>query len=655
MQILSFVALAGLFTASSAQLPSAPELVPDPSYTGCPPDGPLLPRPTDLANSKYIQDAAENLSRILDSAVKGEIKAGWIVENVSFSLALVSPYGASGVEDNVRPFWEYHHRGASNEQGVSEVDGDAQYLIGSVSKVFSDLIVLKSDVDIQARVTDFLPQLRSSKSKIRWEDITLEMLLDHLAGIPSNRQVIPLLSELAIHSNTDAAFYEFYFVNAFHESLGLPHLNDSQYPACGVLGLNGDCTKEQLIENLLSKEQVAPINSRPGYSSLSFTVFTLCLEAYTGKNYSQILEETIYKPLNLVNSGVSPGDTERAVIPPGFSGWGTDYGFNAPGGGLYSSTNDLSTFLSVILNKSILDTPEDVRHWLKPRSTTSSLNTLVGRPWEILRATDILPPRHAHTVDIYAKSGGAIGYVAQIAAIDQYGVGLAVLTAGPVDSLDILYRAVLGTFIPAIEEEARSQSRRLAGTWASNPTDTTTNKTTTTHSSSTERIKLTLDIDDGPGLKLTSFTRGNSSIIDAIKTIWEAEFLPLGFGILPDEFHIYPTDLEHPVSPSEASALLMKSHKQHHHRVRADNDDGPVQIVRQEWRINLDLIPLGGSLMSDLPGQDTAKQFCGSWMMTDWMTYGGIGLDKIVFVVDKGSGDVLGVEVPVLRGGLLTR
>jgi actin-related protein 6 len=123
---------------------------------------------------------------ILDSAVQGKIKAGWVIENVSFSLALVSPYGASGAEDNVRPFWEYHHRAEENEQGTANINGNTQYLIGSVSKVFSDLMLLKSGVDLQTLVTHFLPQLRSNKSKIRWENITLEMLADHLAGIPPN-------------------------------------------------------------------------------------------------------------------------------------------------------------------------------------------------------------------------------------------------------------------------------------------------------------------------------------------------------------------------------------------------------------------------------------------------------------------------------------
>lgn len=196
MQILSLLAVASFFTASSAQLPSPPDLIPSPSYTGCPPDGPLLPRPTDLANSKHIKDAANKLSSKLNSAINGEIKAGWIVENVSFSLALVSPYGPSGVEDDVKPFWEYHHRGKNNEKGVSKIDGDSQYLIGSVSKVFSDLMVLKSGVDLKSPVTNFLPQLRSSKSKIPWEDITLEMLVDHLAGVPSNGEMVSFSSKI---------------------------------------------------------------------------------------------------------------------------------------------------------------------------------------------------------------------------------------------------------------------------------------------------------------------------------------------------------------------------------------------------------------------------------------------------------------------------
>lgn len=72
MQIFSSVVLTGLFIASSAQLPTTLELVPDPSYSSSPPDGPVLPGRTQ----KYIQSAATNLSNILDSAVQGKVIDG---------------------------------------------------------------------------------------------------------------------------------------------------------------------------------------------------------------------------------------------------------------------------------------------------------------------------------------------------------------------------------------------------------------------------------------------------------------------------------------------------------------------------------------------------------------------------------------------------
>lgn len=86
----------------------------------------------------------------------------------------------------------------------------------------------------------------------------------------------------------------------------------------------------EMIESLLTTDQVVPPNSNPVYSQLSFAIYTLCLEAHTGENYSQLLDETIYKPLNLLSSGISPGDTDRAAVPLGLTSWGSDFGFNAP-------------------------------------------------------------------------------------------------------------------------------------------------------------------------------------------------------------------------------------------------------------------------------------------------------------------------------------
>ena len=73
---------------------------------------------------------------------------------------------------------------------------------------------------------------------------------------------------------------------------------------------------------------------QPLYSTVAFTLLGLALSSNeNGKSYAQLLDEIVNKPLGLLNTGVSPGNTEKAVIPPlseDKQGWGADYGFNAP-------------------------------------------------------------------------------------------------------------------------------------------------------------------------------------------------------------------------------------------------------------------------------------------------------------------------------------
>jgi CubicO group peptidase (beta-lactamase class C family) len=55
------------------------------------------------------------------------------------------------------------------------------------------------------------------------------------------------------------------------------------------------------------------------------------MEVATGKNFTQYLDEQITNPLHLFNTGASPGDDKKAVIPPmEETSWGSDYGDNAP-------------------------------------------------------------------------------------------------------------------------------------------------------------------------------------------------------------------------------------------------------------------------------------------------------------------------------------
>ena len=76
-----------------------------------------------------------------------------------------------------------------------------------------------------------------------------------------------------------------------------------------------------------SHPQTAP-NERPAYSNMAFVLLGMALEEHTGKNFTQLLKE-VTDPLGMNNTFASPGDDDRAVIPPE-SGWGSDYGLNTP-------------------------------------------------------------------------------------------------------------------------------------------------------------------------------------------------------------------------------------------------------------------------------------------------------------------------------------
>ncbi|KAF1730515.1 Beta-lactamase-like protein [Beauveria bassiana] len=169
-----------LHLTSLLLFPLLPSLVT--AFLNCRPDGPVLPKPTSLQNSPVFELAAANLTNTLNDAINGSIAAGWAVENVSFSLAVVSLDQA----DPGIPIWEFHHQAKTSVNGTKKIDRDSQYLIASISKVLTVYIMLMSDVNIDDPVTEFLPELGNNSSTMQWQNITLRMLASHLAGVPAN-------------------------------------------------------------------------------------------------------------------------------------------------------------------------------------------------------------------------------------------------------------------------------------------------------------------------------------------------------------------------------------------------------------------------------------------------------------------------------------
>ena len=223
----------------------------------CRPPGPILPRPTSLSSHPTFAAATSDLERVLQQATSGDINAGWAVENTSFSIGLVS----LGQENKGVPVWEYHHLASNTVDGTKEASRDSQYLIGSISKVISDYMLLMSGLSLDDPVTKHIPALRNNGSRVEWDVITLRHLASGLAGVPQYCEFSPkplascdIVEERRRHALTRGCldgFFEIYTLKEYYESLGFPHLEDSDYEVCGVVGLNAPCTDQGMLTSSL--------------------------------------------------------------------------------------------------------------------------------------------------------------------------------------------------------------------------------------------------------------------------------------------------------------------------------------------------------------------------------------------------------------------
>ncbi|KAK0737325.1 beta-lactamase/transpeptidase-like protein [Apiosordaria backusii] len=553
---------------------------------------PILPPARNLGQSEAFQNALSGLTQKLDAAAKGDILAGWDINNTSMSVGIVS----FDQENPNVPIWEYHHLAPGNVNGTKRVDKNSQYLIGSVSKVITDALVLRSGVDIDEPVTSFIPQL-AGESLIQWGDIALRDLAEQLAGIPTNY-----------------GFSEYYYINFYFELLGFPPVENSSYPPCGVIGLNKGCSKDELLQGLLASYPTTTPQTHPVYSNVAFTLLSYALTARTNTSYADLLSTLLTTPLGMSSTSPDPGNDSLAVIPPVSNSWGSTYGDSAPGGGLVSTLSDLSVFLHAILTRApALGLSERaVQEWLKPRSFTGSRSSFVGTPWEIFRPEPelLFPDGEGHTVTIHGKGGGAYGYASWVGLVEEYGLGVVVLTAGGENAVAIVQNAVLSTLIPIADRVAREQAAaRYAGVWEGSG------------------LNATVEV-DGEGLKITGLWREGKDMLQAIREIWAVtanEWLPSTLG---ETYRAFPAMVE-------KQGVM-----------------GGREVVREDWRLQWDVRL---ALESELPGARLAGNDCLSWTLVDWLHYGSEPIDRIVFVKDAVTGEVIGLDVPFLRTGVLEK
>ncbi|OKP10987.1 Beta-lactamase-like protein [Penicillium subrubescens] len=407
----------------------------------CPLLGPSWPAPTGLSSDATVQAALKNITQTLQDVSNAGKFSG-----ASLSLEIFDTSSSDALLT-----YAYTAKEINTTLGVSKVDENTVFRIGSTSKMFPMFLILIQSgfKTLQDPISKYIPEIKAAAADIQrnstkrnngndytnWDDITVGELASHLA---------------------------------------------------------------EFFDGLFQSHPIVPPSSTPIYSNAAFQILGYVVEALAGgEDFEKVLKHKITKPLNMAHTFYTTPSSSLGVIPSyqGEYWWDFDIGEEAPAGGIFSSAKDMSTFGRAILNSTLLPR-STTRRWLKPLTHTSSLDYAVGAPWEILSFGNERP------IDLYTKSGDIGTYSCVLSLDPDHNAGFVLLGAGNSThvSLALASDLVAESLLPALEQAAKNQAHaRFAGTYALG----------------TGNSSITITTDDGPALVVTSWVNNGTNMLQS--------------------------------------------------------------------------------------------------------------------------------------------
>ena len=280
--------------------------------------------------------------------------------------------GSALVAENGKVIYKAGLGMANMEWGIPNT-ADTKFRLGSITKQFTATLILQlveqGKVKLDAKITDYLPDYRKDIG----EKVTVHQLLTHTSGIPSYT--------------------------------GLP-------------GFFQDVSRNPYkVDEFVKKYASGDLEFEPGskfsYNNSGYFLLGAIVEHVTGKSYEKVLQERIFDPVGMKNTGYDHHDT---IIPKRASGYAkTDDGY----------TNAAYLDMSIpYAAGSLYSTVEDLLLWDHALYTNSLLSadskTLMYKPflqnyaygWVVRDASF---KENNQPVPVIAHGGGINGFATQIA------------------------------------------------------------------------------------------------------------------------------------------------------------------------------------------------------------------------------------------------
>ncbi|MFH6959350.1 serine hydrolase [Flavobacterium aquidurense] len=278
--------------------------------------------------------------------------------------------------------------GYKSDQNHTLPDGNTIYEIGSITKVFTSLVLADMSIKHQLNLIDpiskFLP--KTVKTPVRnGKEISLLSLSTHRSGMPR------------------------FPYNVDPKNLEQPY---------------ADYTVDKLYEYVSHFEPPFDIDTKWRYSNVAYGLLGNILTLKAKKDFETLITEEICKPLNLNNTVISLTAKQKSNLATAHAETGTavgltDLGAIGPGGSIRSTANDLLTFAEANLGliKTNLSPAIELTHVLQAKKDGNDTYTTMG--WTLVSDDG---------KNLLFKDGGMPGYCTFLGIDKKNRIGVVVLS-----------------------------------------------------------------------------------------------------------------------------------------------------------------------------------------------------------------------------------
>lgn len=285
------------------------------------------------------------------------------------------------INANGKNFYSF---GKTRKDGL-DVDENTLYEIGSITKVFTGILLAKQVIDGEVKLDD-----------------PVEKYLPEGLEVPHMGSLEVTLGHLSDHTS------------------GLPRLPSNFNPA-NPNNPYVDYSEAQLLEFVTTYKPTRPVGSQYEYSNLAqgFLGYVLALNQKT--TYEALLQKALTGPLDMGQTGITLHDKMREKLAPGHNNgrevenW--DLSTLAGAGGIRSSATDMVKFLEANLGLRNSDLQPAMQLAMAKRHDRAGAGVALG--WHLATKGDTTAFWH---------NGGTGGYRAYAGVVPAQKLGVVVLT-----------------------------------------------------------------------------------------------------------------------------------------------------------------------------------------------------------------------------------